>query len=80
MRELTESELRVWIDVAARAAQILREAFVGEEIYVANVATSFVPFSHLTKAFQVHEAVLVLCRSGFGAEAFALSESCWKCT
>ena len=73
VRELTESELRVWIDVAARTARTLREAFVAEDIYVANVATSFVPFSHLTKAFQVHEAVLVLCRSGFGAEAFALS-------
>jgi hypothetical protein len=73
LRELTESELTEWIDVAANAAQKLRTAFVGEEIYVANVAASFVPFSHLTKAFQVHEAVLVLCRAGFGAEAFALS-------
>jgi len=73
VRELTESELRKWINAAARAARKLRAAFVGEQIYVANVATSFVPFSHLTKAFQVHEAVLILCRAGLGGEAFALS-------
>jgi hypothetical protein len=73
VRELTDTELAGWIDTAAKSAQRLKEAFAAEEIYVANVATSFVPFSHLTKAFQVHEAVLVLCRAGFGAEAFALS-------
>ena len=74
VREPTESELAVWIDAAATAARQLKEALVAEEIYVATgVATSSVPFSHLTKAFQLHEAVLVLCRAGFGSEAFALS-------
>jgi hypothetical protein len=73
VRELTELELEVWIESAANSAQRLRDGFAAKEIYVANVATSFVPFSHLTKAFQVHEAVLVLCRAGFGAEAFALT-------
>jgi hypothetical protein len=69
----TDSEVPVWIDAAAAAAQKLKEALVAEEIYVAAVATSFIPFSHLTKAFQVHEAVLVLCRAGYGSEAVALS-------
>lgn len=69
----TDSELPVWIDAAAAAAQKLKKALVAEEIYVAAVATSFIPFSHLTKAFQVHEAVLVLCRAGYGSEAVALS-------
>lgn len=73
MRELTETELTTWIKTAAKSAQRLKDAFAAEQIYVANVATSFVPFSHLTKAFQVHEAVLILCRSGLGGEAFALS-------
>jgi hypothetical protein len=69
----TASEVPVWIDAAAAAAQKLKEALVAEEIYIAAVANSFIPFSYLTKAFQVHEAVLVLCRSGYGSEAVALS-------
>ncbi len=69
----TDSELKVWIETAAVAAHKLREALAVEEIYVAGVPSSFIPFSHLTKAFQVHEAVLVLCRAGYGAEAVALS-------
>jgi len=74
MPRLTESELGTWIEAAAHVARQLKEAFVAEEIYVAAaVATSFVPFAHLTKAFQVHEAVLTLCRARFGSEAFALS-------
>lgn len=73
MPEPSESELSVWIDTSAAVARQLKELFEAQEIYVAAVATSFVPFAHLTKAFQVHGSVLVLCRAGFGSEAYALS-------
>ena len=76
MRQVAFSELSEWIDAAAAAAQDLKKAIALEEIFVAtSVATSSVPYSHLTKAFQVHEAILILCRSGFGSEAMALSRS-----
>jgi hypothetical protein len=76
MRELTQSELLAWIDAAENAAGQLKAAIAAEKIYVATrVATSSVPYSHLTKAFQVHEAVLILCRAGYGSEAMALSRS-----
>lgn len=62
------------IEIGATAAKQLREALLAAEIYVAACsATSVIPFCHLTKAFQTHEAVLTLCRAGFGSEAFALS-------
>jgi uncharacterized protein DUF5677 len=74
MRKFKENDVAVWIDAATMVARRLKEAIVGEEIYVATgVATSSIPFSHLTKAFQVHEAVLILCRGGYGSEAIALS-------
>jgi Family of unknown function (DUF5677) len=66
-------EPKLWIDKAEVVARKLKDALVAEEIYVAKVPTSSVPFAHLTKAFQVHEAVITLCRAGFGSEAFALS-------
>ncbi|MGH9429726.1 MAG: DUF5677 domain-containing protein [Terriglobia bacterium] len=66
-------ELSAWIDAAEEAARKLKDALLAEEIYVARIPTSTVPFAHLTKAFQVHEAVMTLCRAGFGSEAFALS-------
>ena len=76
MRELNQAEIAAWIDAAETAARKLKEAIVDEDIYVAAcIATSSVPYSHLTKAFQIHEAVLVLARAGFGAEAIALSRS-----
>ena len=76
MRELSQAEIAAWIDGAETAARKLKEAIVDEEIYVAaRIATSSIPYSHLTKAFQIHEAVLVLSRAGFGAEAIALSRS-----
>jgi hypothetical protein len=76
MRNLTESEVAAWIDAAEAAARQLKEAIAAEKIYVAtSVATSSVPFSHLTKAFQIHNAILILCRAGYGSEAMALSRS-----
>src|SRR5713226_8197401 len=73
MRQLTQTELEVWIDAAEAAARQLKEAITAEEIYVATgVATSSIPYEHLTKAFQIHEAVLLLCRAGYGSEAIAL--------
>ena len=52
----------------------MKKALKAEEIYVATgSSTSVVPFCHLTKAFQIHAAVLTLCKAGFGSEAFALS-------
>ena len=74
MPKFKEDDLAVWIDAATTASQRLKDAIAAEEIYVATgIATSSIPFSHLTKAFQVHEAVLILCRAGYGAEAIALS-------
>jgi hypothetical protein len=76
VRAVTESELPAWIEGASTASRRLREAIVAEGIYVAAaVANSAVPYSHLTKAFQVHDAVLVLCRAGYGSEALALSRT-----
>jgi len=70
----TSSELKAFIKVSATVARNLRKALNAEDIYVATgVSTSVVPFCHLTKAFQVHAAVLTLCKAGFGSEAFALS-------
>src|SRR5258707_14641613 len=69
------TNLPTWIDTAEAAARKLKTAVVAERIYVAGIPTSFVPFAHLTKAFQVHEAVITLCRAGFGSEAFALSRT-----
>lgn len=75
-REPTQNELAAWIDAAERAANQLKDAIVAEEIYVAtSEPTSFIPYSHLTKAFQIHGAVLILCRAGYGSEAMALSRS-----
>jgi hypothetical protein len=74
MAEPTPSELKAFIRVCATAARRLKKALKAEEIYVATgTSTSVVPFAHLTKAFEVHEAVLTLCKAGFGSEAFALS-------
>lgn len=72
----TRSKLSQFIRVSRTAAIKLQKAFRDAEIYVsASEATSIVPFCHLSKAFQVHAAVLVLCEAGFGAEAYALSRS-----
>lgn len=74
MPEPNPAELRAYIRVCARAARRLKKALKAEEIYVAaRSSTSVVPFCHLTKAFQIHAAVLTLCKAGFGSEAFALS-------
>jgi len=76
MRVIREPELTTWIEAATTSARQLREAIAVEEIYVATgVATSSVSYEHLTKAFQVHEAVLILCRAGYGSEAIALSRT-----
>jgi hypothetical protein len=74
MKEFSSDELKQVIDGAADVAHKLRKSLVAEEIYVPTaVATSAIPYTHLTKAFQVHEAILVLCREGYGSEAMALS-------
>jgi Family of unknown function (DUF5677) len=76
MAEPTPAELKAYIRACATAATKLKHALKDEEIYVATRAsTSVVPFCHLTKAFQIHAAVLTLCKAGFGSEAFALSRS-----
>lgn len=70
----TAADVKKFIQVCALAASRLKKAFKDEQIYVATrIATSAVPFSHLTKAFRTHAAVLRLCRGGFGSEALALS-------
>lgn len=74
MASPTPTELKAFIRICAGTARDLKKALRAEQIYVATGSTtSAVPFSHLTKAFQVHAAVLTLCRNGFGSEAFALS-------
>src|SRR6266404_9867178 len=76
MREYPETEVARWIEAATMAARSLKEAIAAERIYVATgVATSSVSYEHLTKAFQVHEAILILCRAGYGSEAIALSRT-----
>ncbi len=61
------------IRAASIASWRLRHALEGEQIYVSNIPLSLVCFMYLSKAFHVHEAVLVLCKAGFGSEAYALS-------
>jgi hypothetical protein len=74
MASPTPTELKAFIRICAGTARDLKKALRAEQIYVATGSTtSAVPFSHLTKAVQVHAAVLTLCRNGFGSEAFALS-------
>jgi hypothetical protein len=74
MSQPNETKLSLWIETAENCATALKRSIEAQDFYVAaSVATSSVPFSHLTKAFQVHEAVLTLCRAGFGSEAYALS-------
>jgi hypothetical protein len=74
MSQPDEAEISLWIDTAEKCAKALKSGIEAQDFYVAaNVATSSVPFSHVTKAFHVHEAVLTLCRAGFGSEAYALS-------
>jgi hypothetical protein len=76
VRETTEARIRASIEAATTAASRLKEAIVAEKIYVATgVANSSIPYEHLTKAFQVHEAILILCRAGYGSEALALSRT-----
>jgi uncharacterized protein DUF5677 len=74
MKQVNDDELHHWMETAENCAAKLRDLIESQDIYVAtSEPTSAVPFSHLTKAFQVHEAVLTLCRAGFGSEAYALS-------
>src|SRR3984885_11255235 len=74
MPEKTPADLKAFIQASATAARRLKKALKAQEIYVAaRSSSSVIPFCHLGKAFQTHEAVLTLCRRGFGSEAFALS-------
>ena len=74
MRQPDDAELTLWMDTAENCVRQLKSDIEAQDFYVAaNVATSSVPFSHLTKAFCVYESVLTLCRAGFGSEAYALS-------
>jgi hypothetical protein len=51
--------------VAVLSVRKLKKAFEDQEIYVAaNSSTSVVPFCHVSKAFQTHNAVVTLCRAG----------------
>lgn len=57
MRQLTQTELEVWINAAEAAARQLKEAITAEQIYVATgVATSSISYERLTKAFQAGAA------------------------
>ena len=64
--------LSTWIRTASTAKRRLKMALQMERIICCYEPTSTVPFALLTKAFQVHDAVVTLCKAGFGSEPFAL--------
>jgi Family of unknown function (DUF5677) len=69
-----EPALSTWLRTASMAKRHLKKAFQREHIYIAAYEpTSTVPFAFMTKAFQVHDAIVTLCKASFGSEALALS-------
>ncbi len=53
MRQPDDAELTLWMDTAENCVRQLKSDIEAQDFYVAaNVATSSVPFSHLTKAFD----------------------------
>lgn len=72
MTKLTKEQRRV-IRSAALVAKKLRLAVDGVGVFPTGLAGSFVPYTILSKAFSVHEAVLTLCKAGLASEAYAVS-------
>lgn len=72
MTKLTKEQRRV-IRSAALVAKKLRLSVDGVGVCPTGLAGSFVPYTVLSKAFNVHEAVLTLCKAGLVSEAYALS-------
>lgn len=63
------------IRAASTAARRLKRAIESERIYVTEINSSRIPYALLTKAFHVHQSVLLLCKAGFGSEAYGLSRT-----
>src|SRR6266705_5003123 len=72
MTKLTKEQRRV-IRSAALVAEKLKLAVDGVGVCPTGLAGSFVPYTILSKAFNVHEAVMTLCKAGLASEAYALS-------
>jgi len=72
MTKLTKEQRRV-IRSASLVAKKLKLAVEGVHVHPSGLAGSFVPYTILSKAFNVHEAVLTLCRAGLASEAYAVS-------
>ena len=72
MRELNDSELAEWINVAAKAAQRLKKAFVDQRTYVSTPATHQtlrrLDVSIVSRKF-VGSLVLVLISVGLAASS-----------
>jgi uncharacterized protein DUF5677 len=60
---------------ATFVARRLKRAIEKLGVYPSGIACSFVPFTIVSKAFSVQEAVLTLCKAGFGSEGYALSRT-----
>ncbi len=65
--------IRSYIRTSSLTAKRLKRVFEKAEVYPSRNASSLMPYAFLNKAFQVHESVLILCKQGFGSEAYALS-------
>jgi Family of unknown function (DUF5677) len=72
MTKLTKEQRRV-IRSAALVAKKLNLAVDDVGVRPTGLAGSFVPYAILSKAFNVHEAVLTLCKAGLASEAYAVS-------
>ena len=72
MTKLTKEQRRV-IRSAALVAKKLKRAVDGVGVCPTGLAGSFVPYAILSKAFNVHEAVLTLCKTGLASEGYAVS-------
>ncbi|HXX23933.1 MAG TPA: DUF5677 domain-containing protein [Terriglobia bacterium] len=70
-----KSAIGEYIRAGSAAAKGLQRLLEMTEVYPSSVASSLIPFAFLNKAFQLHTAVLSLCRSGFGSEAYGLSRT-----
>jgi len=72
MAKLTKHQLSL-IRTAGTSVNRLKQVLNGLEVYPTGVGCSFVPFTILSKAFNVHAGVLLLCKAGLSSEAVALS-------
>jgi hypothetical protein len=72
MVNLTKHQ-RSLIRAAGTSVGKLRRVMNGLGVRPTGVACSFVPFTILSKAFNVHAGVLLLCKTGLPSEAIALS-------